>query len=167
TNDLINTKSVFLHGCSSSNPNILHVQKLGSNPHVVTSPIIVTTIQNSNNLDEINDFGRLLSESLIHELQVRGFHVVDIRVASEIMVSPRGEIILTRNVSKLNPEVQIGYALVGTYAQTEDGVVVNLRLINLKNKLVISTAQTVIPLEVVSSLLYDSASRSKVNIKIV
>ncbi len=133
----------------------------------ITGSVVITTIQNLNNLKQTNDLGRLISECLIHELQIRGFQIKDIRMVPEIVASPKkGEFILTRNPQKLKKEIDVNYLLTGTYSVADEGVVINIRLLDLKTGLVVSTAQTIIPLNDVAFLLHDSTAKAP-KIKIV
>ena len=120
-------------------------------------PVIVTTFVNLNNFKETSDLGRLLKENLIHELQVRGWKVVDINYMPKIKVNKNGEFVLTRDMRKLAKKYKVSSILVGTYAIVDNALIVNARVINAKNGIVISTGQFEIPLSFVDSLLKNSA----------
>ncbi len=121
------------------------------------SAIIIGTIQDLNNLDKTNDLGRLISECLIYNLQVKGFVVKDIRLLHNIVIkTKKGEFVLSRDAQKLRHDIKANYILVGTYALADEGVVVNLRLLDFNSLVVISTAQTIIPIQYVASFLNNS-----------
>ena len=120
-------------------------------------PVIVTTFVNLNNFKETSDLGRLLKENLVHELQVRGWKVIDINYMPKIKVNENGEFVLTRNMRKLAKKYKVSSILVGTYAIADNALIVNARVINAKNGIIISTGQFEIPLSFVESLLENSA----------
>jgi len=120
-------------------------------------PVIVTTFVNLNNFKETSDLGRLLKENLVHELQVRGWKVIDINYMPKIKVNKNGEFVLTRNMRKLAKKYKVSSILVGTYAIADNALIVNARVINAKNGIIISTGQFEIPLSFVESLLENSA----------
>jgi len=106
-------------------------------------PTIVSSIADVNNLSETSQFGRILTENLIHELQVKNWNMIDARFTKNIIFNPAGEFSLSRDLDKLrSSSTPVGNVLTGTYVNTIDGVIVNLRLINVANGIVLSTAQT-------------------------
>lgn len=89
--------------------------------------------------------GKQLAASFIHELDKRGFDVVDYRVLSGIKMTAQGEQIWTNQVDELNPDVQARYLLSGTMTEHENGAVVNVRLLKAGKNQVVSTAQGFVP----------------------
>jgi TolB-like protein len=128
-------------------------------------PVVVTSFVNLDNLKETSSFGRLIAEDLIHELQVRGWKVFDIRLAKDIIVKPEGEFSITRDIRNIRNFYKVNGVITGTYTISSNGVIVNARLIDAKSGLIVSTAQTVISLEDISPLLADR-SFSGVTIRI-
>ena len=129
-------------------------------------PIVVTTFVNLDNMKETSSLGRLIAENLIHELQVRGWKVFDIRLAKDIVVKPQGEFSITRDIKNIRNYYRVNSVITGTYAITSNSVIVNARIIDVKSGVVVSTGQIVLPIEDVSSLLSDrSSSGSTIRIK--
>lgn len=120
-------------------------------------PVIVTTFVNLDNFKETSSLGRLLKENLVHELQVRGWKVIDINYMPKIKINKYGEFVLTRDMRKLTKKYKVSSILVGTYAIADNALIVNARIINAKNGLIISTGQFEIPLSYVESLLQNNA----------
>ena len=116
--------------------------------HNVTSearslPTIISSISDVNNFSETSQFGRLLTEHLIHELQVKNWNIIDARFTKNLIFSSSGEFSLSRDIEKLRANSSnVGNVLTGTYINTNDGVIINLRLINVANGAVLSSAQT-------------------------
>ena len=121
-------------------------------------PVVVTTFVNLDNMKETSGFGRLIAEDLIHELQVRGWKVFDIRLAKDIVVKPQGEFSITRDIRNIRNYYKVSSVITGTYAITTNAVIVNARVIDVKTGVVVSSGQVVFPIEEVSSLLADRTS---------
>jgi len=129
-------------------------------------PMVVTTFVNLDNMKETSSLGRLIAENLIHELQVRGWKVFDIRLAKDIVVKPQGEFSITRDIRNIRNYYRVNSVISGTYAITSNSVIVNARIIDVKSGVVVSTGQIILPIEDVASLLADrSSSGSTVRIK--
>jgi len=114
-------------------------------PESHTKPILVTSFSNLDNLSETTSFGRLLGEQLIHELKVRGWQVVDLRITKSVIVNPNGEFSLSRDLGRIRESFPAGNVLVGTYSRTTDGVLVSARIIDVATGHVQSTAQSRAP----------------------
>ena len=129
-------------------------------------PVVVTSFVNLDNMKETSSLGRLIAENLIHELQVRGWKVFDIRLAKDIVVKPQGEFSITRDIRNIRNYYRVNSVITGTYVITSNSVIVNARIIDVKSGVVVSTGQIVLPIEDVSSLLSDrSSSGSTIRIK--
>jgi len=129
-------------------------------------PVVVTTFVNLDNMKETSGLGRLIAEDLIHELQVRGWKVFDIRLARDIVVKPQGEFSITRDIRNIRNYYKVNSVITGTYAITSNTVIVNARVIDVKTGVVVSSGQVVFPIEEVSSLLADrSSSGTTIRIK--
>jgi TolB-like protein len=99
-------------------------------------------------LDDFKAKSRLsniLSENLIHEMQVRGYKVIDFKIMDTIQIDAQGDFLFSRDVAKLRKSLNIDYALTGTYVKYKNGTVVNARIIDLKTHVVLSSAQILIP----------------------
>ncbi|MBF0564686.1 MAG: hypothetical protein HQK89_05530 [Nitrospirae bacterium] len=119
----------------------------------VSSPIIVTSFPNLDNLKETSRLGRLISETLMHELQVRKWAVLDIRIMNEVVMNDDGEFSLSRDIKRVKEQYHIGGIVTGTYSYTPECIVINARLINPQTGIVLSTAQVSLPYAGIESLL--------------
>jgi TolB-like protein len=102
---------------------------------------IITSFSNLDNLAETTTLGRLLSESLIHELQVRKWQVFDVRLTKDVIVNPSGEFSLSRDINKIRDTYKVGGVVTGTYTNVEGNIIVNGRAIDTNTGIVISSAQ--------------------------
>ena len=128
--------------------------------------IAITSFVDLNQLNKTTTFGRVLGESMINELHVRGFKVSDFRGQDAIAVNSTGEFHLTRDIAKLRPQIANSYILVGTYSLFDyDSIAINARLINFDTGDVISSARIVYTYE--NCKLFDlcqGGTESKINI---
>jgi len=113
------------------------------------SAIAITSFVSLDNLKATSRLSNILSENLIHEMQVRGYKVIDFKTMEKIKIDSRGDFLFSRDVAKLRSELNIDYALTGTYVKYRSGTVVNARIIDLKTHIVLSSAQVLIPTRVV------------------
>jgi len=74
-----------------------------------------------------------------------------------MLINPKGEFYLSRNINNLRKEYKIGYVLVGTYSVGDYSTSVNARIIDASNGLVVATAHASIPTQIMSDLLYNSS----------
>jgi len=128
-------------------------------------PTVFNTIVDLNNLSETSSFGRLVGEHLIHELQVRGWPVSDIRLSKNLIINDSGEFSLSRDLKRIRDLMPAVNVVTGTYTSTRDGVLVNVRVLNLETGRIVSSAQTRFVKDKFMSALIDKPS-SVPNVKI-
>ena len=121
-----------------------------------SQPTIVSSFVSLDNLKESSKFGRLVAESLIHELQVRNWTVVEIKMAKTMAINSQGEFSLSRNVDEIRKKYRARSIVTGTYAVSDDTVIVNGKVLNIDSGIVLSTAQVSIPLDSISSMVFAS-----------
>lgn len=95
-----------------------------------------------------SEFGRVLGEYLLTELADRGLGVTELRMGREIAILPQtGEFILSRNIGELadqNPAVD--YVVVSTFSNTRKTLVVQGRLVRLRDNQVKTSWRYSLPL---------------------
>ena len=131
---------------------------------VKNKPVMVTSFVSLDNFKKTSRFGRFIAENIGHELQVRGWNVIDIRLAKNLTINKEGEFSLTRDIHKLKQTYQIGAVVTGTYSIIGCNVFLNARVIDIKSGLVVSTAQFSIPFDLVANLLIEPIQLSTVSI---
>lgn len=126
--------------------------------------LVVCTFTDLAKLTRTSSMGRLLAEQLLSEFAEKHFMVVDIRKSSSITIlEKRGEYGLSRAPEEINPALSVGAMLTGTYQVAGEHVVVNARIMDNRNAVVLASASMVLPLKGVGErLLADAASRSDV-----
>jgi len=131
----------------------------------LANTVIVTSFTNLNKISQTSGFGRLVAESLMHELQVRKWQVYEIRLSNNIVVNESGEFSLSRDISKLKEMYKIGGIVTGTYSVVDGNLIVNARVIDMNTGIMISSAQSYMPANwFTDSLLYDSENMKTMKI---
>jgi hypothetical protein len=105
-------------------------------------PTILSTITDLDSLGRASTLGRLIGEHMLHELHVLGWNTTDIRITNNVFVQPEGEFVLSRDLERLRKEHEAANILSGTYTVTKDGILLSLRITELKTGKLISSAQT-------------------------
>ncbi|MDN3697813.1 MULTISPECIES: FlgO family outer membrane protein [Vibrio] len=109
------------------------------------TPIAVTSFVDLQSMDATNWLGNSVSEGFIHQLQRRGFKVVDFKATGSIQVTQQGDFALSRDWKDLAQEQDIQYILTGTMLRQEGGVLVNARVVGMQTRIVVATAQGFLP----------------------
>jgi len=110
------------------------------------SQIAFTSLVNLNDFQKSNKFGRLFSESLMTQMELRGFNVIEYRGDALVTKNREGEFHLNRaRVSSIkNKNILL---LVGTYSQMDDSVIVNIRIVRKDNQELVSAASVYMPVK--------------------
>ncbi len=106
---------------------------------------IVTSFSNLNRLAETTSFGRLVAENFIHELQVRKWKIFEVRLTKDIIINETGEFSLSRDIKKIKEIYMVGGIITGTYSVANGHIIVNSRVIDINTGLVVSSAQSHMP----------------------
>jgi TolB-like protein len=109
------------------------------------TPIAVTSFVDLQNMDATNWLGNSVTEGFIHQLQQRGFKVVDFKTTGSIKVTQQGDFAFSRNWKNLAEKQAIQYVLTGTMLRQEGGVIVNARVVGMQSRIVVATAQGFLP----------------------
>lgn len=110
------------------------------NTEVPSSPVIVTTFVDLNDLNHTSVLGRLLAEKLIDELSRNGFDVSEIRKARDLFIREQvGETILSRDAADLLQNSDARAILVGTYVATGKALMINCRLLDIHSPRILSS----------------------------
>ncbi|KLV05898.1 membrane protein [Photobacterium aquae] len=121
-------------------------QLVASNQYLTAkTPLAVTSFVDLQNMDETNWLGNTVTEGFMYQMQQRGYTVVDYKATGAIKVTSEGDFSITRNWRELAGEQSIDYVLTGTMLRQGAGVLVNARIIGMRSKVVIATAQGFLP----------------------
>lgn len=107
--------------------------------------IAITSFVALNDFKKTNMVGNIISENLIHELQVRGYKVIDYKTMDNIKINKDGDFIFSRDTKKLRGKYDINLVLSGTCTSYKKGIVINARILDMRDHSVVSSAQIWIP----------------------
>lgn len=132
----------------------------GSNGRLeAESPIVYTTFVPVGSLEQSTTLGQILAEETASRFVQRGYPVVEVRLREGVAVKPGGPFVLSDDAREVAHRVLAKAALVGSYAATRNYVLLNVRLIDVSNGIVLASHDTKIPIGSGElPLIYDQAS---------
>jgi TolB-like protein len=113
--------------------------------NTLSNTYIITSFSNLDKLGDTTPLGRLISENLMNGLQLHKWNILEVRLTKGIDVNSAGEFSLSRDANKLKDEYKISGVVAGTYSVAEGNLTINARVIDVNTGLLISSAQTYIP----------------------
>ena len=119
-----------------------------STPLAVTSFVFLDS-----NYEQAELVGQQISESFIHEVHKFGIPVLDFKTTNYVRVAPSGDFIFSKDYMELTGELPIKYVVAGTLVKHLSGYMVNARIVGLRSKAVVASAQGFLPSSVVNSLI--------------
>ncbi|MBN2231455.1 MAG: hypothetical protein JW781_01360 [Deltaproteobacteria bacterium] len=120
--------------------------------------IVVTSFVTLDDLRHTSRFGLVMGEQLLSRLAAMGFRVREVRMQDIFYQEPNGEFVLSRDFARVAHELDADLALVGTYMETANHVIVTARLVNFHDNEVVSSTDCQLPkTEDVISLLHHTA----------
>ena len=127
---------------------------------VAGASYLVGSFVDLNNMNTSSPMGRLIAENLMHELQVRSWKIFEPRLMKNFLINDGGEFVLSRDVKQLRDKYHVTGVVAGTYVVSGDYTVVNARVVNIDNGVVVSSAQVQIPSNwFASGLMADTLGR--------
>ncbi|MGF1691141.1 FlgO family outer membrane protein [Photobacterium kagoshimensis] len=121
-------------------------QLVESNQYLTAkTPLAVTSFVDLQQMDETNWLGNTVTEGFMYQMQQRGFTVVDYKATGAIKVTKDGDFTISRNWRELASEQPVDYVLTGTMLRQGGGVLVNARIIGMRSRVVIASAQGFLP----------------------
>ena len=109
--------------------------------------LAITAFVSLNDFKQTSTFGRVASESMINELHIRNFHVLDFRGQGNISIDKNGEYHISRENEKIKNKIENSYILVGTYSMfDQNSVAINARILNFETGEVISSGRVIFSL---------------------
>lgn len=109
--------------------------------------VLMTTITPADNISSGTSFGRLVSEQLMTEMNAASFRVIEARKTNEYVIADKsGEFSLSRDIKKIASEFSADAVLVGTYSRGREQVLINVRLVDLKDSSTLGAASAMMDL---------------------
>jgi hypothetical protein len=102
-------------------------------------PIVVATLVDVDDLERSSSFGRIVSEQVASRLAVLGYTPVELKLRGNVYVrAPQGELLLSREVTRVAREHGAPVVIVGTYARAEHQVFVSLKAVAVDENRILS-----------------------------
>lgn len=98
-----------------------------------------------------NAIGHQIQESFVTLATQAGLKVTEFKTTKSIKIENDRDLMLSRNLNELNDNISADYFLTGNYTEQEHSLVVNVRLIEVKNQRVIAAATDYIPSDILWS----------------
>jgi len=137
------SSSKYVSEIAVSIANQFNIDK--SSQFVKKRTLVILSIVNINNYKQASNFGRYISEDLIHAMRMNGFSILDYKAANSIIMNKDGEYLFSRELKNIKKERNLTYALSGTYTVYKDSITINCRIIDISSGVVVSTAQVTVP----------------------
>jgi TolB-like protein len=97
--------------------------------------------------------GNIIAEQFIVELHNNGIPVVDYKVTSDVSRTATGDYVFSKVNEQVSSAQFMNYVLTGTLLYSKTGVVVNVRLVNLHSKHVVSAAKKTVPYFILDNMI--------------
>ena len=166
SNDLTDVPASNAHPSNSLHGHVekLARQLLSTSQFIDTSntvavgTILPTMYSDGETLPSHLALGLQIQESLMTFATQAGLKVIEYKTMPSIKISAQADKMLSRQVAELNPTIAADYFLTGTYTLQETSTMVNIRLIQIPENIVLAAATDYVPNDAMWSA-------SKVNIK--
>jgi TolB-like protein len=131
---------------------LLSTSQLIDKTKVVAVGTILPTMQtNGEPLPSHLALGLQIQESLMTFATQAGLKVIEYKTLPTIKISAHADKMLSRQVNELNPTIIADYFLTGTYTLQETSTMVNIRLIQIPENIVLAAATEYVPNDVMWS----------------
>jgi TolB-like protein len=118
---------------------------------VAVGTILPTTLSSGESLPSHSTLGLQIQESLITFATQAGLKVIEYKTMPNIKISEKADKMLSRRIDELDPTISADYFLTGTYTLQENSTIVNIRLIQVPENIVLAAATDYLPNDVMWS----------------
>lgn len=121
----------------------------------IDRPLIAATLVNINALEESSALGRIVTEQISGQFSRSGYKMIEMKFRENVYVKQNvGELVLTREIQQLAQTHKAQAVIVGTYAESDRFVFVNLKVIRPTDNVILASHDYAVPLnKMVRSLL--------------
>ncbi|WP_233267428.1 FlgO family outer membrane protein [Paraglaciecola sp. L3A3] len=120
-------------------------QMIDNNGTVAVGTILPALGISGEALPQQQAFGIQIQESLMTFATQAGFKVVEYKTMPSIKITATADKMLSRDLQDLNKDIAADFFLTGTYTPQENSTVVNIRLIQLPENIVLAAATDYVP----------------------
>ena len=108
-------------------------------------------------LNKTNHFGRQFTEALIHEVNIAGFSVIDVKNRGFIRFSENGDVFYqTRDYTEVSENINATNVITGTMTRHRGGYLINAKAIDINTNALTSSAQILVPHHIVDAVFKEN-----------
>jgi len=125
-----------------------------------SSPILVASFVNIDDLDDSSTFGRVVSEQFASRLKQRNYTTIEMKLRTNVFIrAGSGEFLLSRELAEIGTKHRAQAVVAGTYAVASNRIYLTARIINVSDGHVLSSYDYDIPInhDVFKMLLKDKS----------
>jgi TolB-like protein len=112
-----------------------------------SSPILVASFVNIDNLDDSSTFGRVVAEQFASRFKQNNYTTIEMKLRSNVFMGEgSGEFLLSRELSEISAKHRAQAVVVGTYAVASKKVYITARVVNANDGRVLSSYDYDIPI---------------------
>ena len=112
---------------------------------VAVGTILPTMDTSGESLPSRSALGLQIQESLMTFASQAGLKVIEYKTMPNIKISAQADKMLSRQLNELSPTITADYFLTGTYTLQENNTIVNIRLIQVPENIVLAAATDYVP----------------------
>ncbi|MEO5367343.1 MAG: FlgO family outer membrane protein [Magnetococcus sp. WYHC-3] len=110
--------------------------------------ILPTTFVNQDNLDETSPLGRMIAKQMASRFAQAGYKLYEPRLRTNLLIQQnRGEFILSQELEEIARTQSAQAVLAGDYAVARGRIFVTARLIRLKDRVILTSHDFVLPID--------------------
>lgn len=110
--------------------------------------LLTATLVNIDALGSSSTLGRLISEQVSARFTQGGYRMVEMKFQNSVyMARDQGELMLTREVHKLASEYEAQAVIVGSYGESKDYVLINLKVVEPRTNHILAVYDYSLPID--------------------
>lgn len=112
------------------------------------SSVIMATVVDIDSIETSSTLGRAISEQVTTRFINASMNMIELKFRDSIYIKQnQGELALTREIGKVAKDHNANAVIVGTYAVSDSGVYVNLRIIDPVRNISIAATDYILPMD--------------------
>ncbi|MDD5326334.1 MAG: FlgO family outer membrane protein [Phycisphaerae bacterium] len=112
-----------------------------------TSPLLVASLVNVDDLSQSSTFGRMVSEQISSRFKQLGYTAMEMKLRTTVFIKEgSGEFLLSRELSDISAKHNARAVVVGTYAAASDRVYLTVRVIDVTDSSILASYDYNIPM---------------------
>jgi TolB-like protein len=111
------------------------------------TPIIVATVVDVDNLEQSSTMGRMITEQVASRFAMLGYAPYELKLRGNLFVrAPSGELMLSREVSRVAEQHKAPVVVVGTYGRARYTVYVSLKAVQVADSKILAANDYAVPI---------------------